>query len=135
MAATACDIDHTVAYPAGPTQAANLKCLCRHHHLLKTFAGWRDVQHRDGTIEWTSRHGQTYTTHPGSRLLFPDLCQPTAPATINTTAHTDTDTDPARTLKMPRRRQTRAQNRDTAITDERRRNQPYADERNKPPPF
>ncbi|MGZ8776563.1 MAG: DUF222 domain-containing protein [Mycobacterium sp.] len=24
-----CDIDHTIAYPAGPTQASNLKCLCR----------------------------------------------------------------------------------------------------------
>jgi hypothetical protein len=23
-----CDIDHTIAYPVGPTQAANLKCLC-----------------------------------------------------------------------------------------------------------
>jgi hypothetical protein len=26
-----CDIDHTIAYPAGPTQASNLKCLCRKH--------------------------------------------------------------------------------------------------------
>jgi hypothetical protein len=24
-----CDLDHTIAYPVGPTQAANLKCLCR----------------------------------------------------------------------------------------------------------
>jgi hypothetical protein len=37
-----CDIDHTIPYPMGPTQAANLKCLCRKHHLLKTFCGWRD---------------------------------------------------------------------------------------------
>lgn len=130
--ATACDIDHTLAYPAGPTQAANLKCLCRHHHLLKTFAGWRDRQHSDGTIEWTSRHGQTYTTHPGSRRLFPELCQPTAPAT---TTRLDTNTGQARTLKMPRRKQTRTQTRHNAITDERRRNQPHIAERNKPPPF
>ncbi|VEG46275.1 protein of uncharacterised function DUF222 [Mycolicibacterium flavescens] len=131
--ATACDLDHTIAYPAGPTQASNLKCLCRHHHLLKTFASWRDRQYRDGRIEWTSRHGQTYTTHPGSRLLFPDLCQPTAPAAINTTI--DTNTDEARTLKMPRRTRTREQNRIAAIEAERRRNQPYVAERNKPPPF
>lgn len=30
-----CDLDHTIAYPVGPTQASNLKCLCRKHHLLK----------------------------------------------------------------------------------------------------
>ena len=74
-----CDIDHTIAYPTGPTQASNLKCLCRKHHLLKTFGGWRDQQVPDGTVEWTSPHGQTYTTHPGSRILFPTLCKPTAP--------------------------------------------------------
>ncbi|UUO01683.1 hypothetical protein M4D79_25480 [Mycolicibacterium novocastrense] len=109
----------------------------RCHHLLKTFAGWREVQHRDGTIEWTSRHGQTYITHPGSRLLFPELCRPTAPALID--PNIDTASDDARTLKMPRRKQTRAQARTQAINDERRHNQPIVDaqlaERNKPPPF
>ena len=74
-----CDLDHTIAYPTGPTQASNLKCLCRKHHLLKTFGGWHDQQLPDGTVVWTSPHGQTYTTHPGSRLLFPPLCKPTAP--------------------------------------------------------
>ena len=76
-----CDVDHTIAYPAGPTQASNLKCLCRKHHLLKTFWGWRDQQQPDGTVIWTSPQGQTYTTHPGSRILFPTLCRPTAPVT------------------------------------------------------
>ena len=52
-----CDIDHTIAYPTGPTQASNLKCLCRKHHLLKTFGGWRDQQQPDGTVVWTSPHG------------------------------------------------------------------------------
>ena len=131
--AQACDIDHTIAYPAGPTQASNLKCLCRKHHLLKTFWGWHDKQHPDGTVEWTSPRAQTYTTHPGSRILFPTLCKPTAPAVID---HTDDPLDNAlRYLKMPRRNRTRAQNRQTAIADERRANQPYADERNRPPPF
>jgi hypothetical protein len=45
------DIDRTIAYPLAPTHASNLKCLCRKHHLLKTFhTGWRDEQHPDGTI-------------------------------------------------------------------------------------
>ncbi len=33
--AQVCDIDHTLPYPVGPTQAANLKCLCRKHRLHK----------------------------------------------------------------------------------------------------
>jgi hypothetical protein len=49
-----CDLDHTIPYPVGPTQAANLKCLCRKNHLLKTFwsgkGGWRDHQLPDGTV-------------------------------------------------------------------------------------
>ena len=55
--------------------ASNLKCLCRKHHLLKTFWGWLDRQLPDGTVIWTAPSGQTYTTHPGSRLLFPDAVQ------------------------------------------------------------
>jgi hypothetical protein len=131
-----CDIDHTIAYPTGPTQASNLKCLCRKHHLLKTFCGWQDRQHPDGTVIWTSPHGQTYTTHPGSRILFPDLCRPTAPVVHSDRPDTAT---PGRALAMPRRKQTRVNNRAQAINDERRHNAPFAvermAERNKPPPF
>jgi hypothetical protein len=131
-----CDIDHTIAYPAGPTQASNLKVLCRKHHLLKTFWGWRDEQLPDGTVVWTCPQGQTYTTHPGSRLLFPSLCRPTAPITVRETPATN---DPARGLAMPRRTTTRAQNRTKAINDERAHNQTFVDaeaaERNRPPPF
>ena len=131
--ATSCDLDHSIPYPRGATQATNLKCLCRAHHLVKTFWGWRDVQRRDGTVEWTSPDGQTYTTQPGSRLLFPTLCRPTAPAVVDDTV--EPLEEPARCLKMPRRKRTRAQAREHAITDERRRNQPLIDERNEPPPF
>jgi hypothetical protein len=36
--ATHCDLDHTIPFAAGgPTHASNLKCLCRTHHLVKTF--------------------------------------------------------------------------------------------------
>ena len=73
--AQVCDIDHTVAYPVGPTHPSNLKCLCRFHHLLKTFwnglGGWLDRQLPDGTVIWTSPTGHTYTTYPGSLHLFP----------------------------------------------------------------
>ncbi len=87
--------------------------------MLKTFWGWRDKQHPDGTVEWTSPQGQTYTTHPGARVLFPTLCRPTAPV-ANIAAPTP---DPDRTLAMPRRTQTRKHNRTQAITDERAHNQ------------
>jgi hypothetical protein len=131
-----CDIDHTIAYPAGPTQASNLKCLCRKHHLLKTFWGWRDKQSPDGTVQWTSPHGQSYTTHPGSRLLFPQLCKPTAAVTAHAGPAAESTN---RGLVMPRRKHTREQHRTQAINDERRRNEPWAAERiaerNKPPPF
>jgi hypothetical protein len=66
--ATHCDLDHTVPYPVGPTHASNIKCLCRFHHLLKTFCGWADRQLPDGTVIWMSPSGQAHSTHPGGRL-------------------------------------------------------------------
>jgi hypothetical protein len=101
-----------------------LECFLpsRCHHLVKTFLGWRDHQLPDGTVEWLSPTGQRYTTHPGSRLQFPALCRPTAPAVVDPDA--ELADDAARGLKMPRRRRTRAQNRAQAIEAE----------RNRPPP-
>jgi hypothetical protein len=133
--ATEADIDHTIAWPIGPTCASNLKCLCRRHHLLKTFwggpTGWRDRQLPDGTIIWTSPHGRTYVTEPGSKLLFPSLCTPTAPVTI--TAGEAEEAERARAqynpgLTMPRRKQTRAEDRGRRITDDRRLNEAEAEE-------
>lgn len=122
--ATAADIDHTVPHPVGPTHASNLKCLCRFHHLLKTFwtgpGGWRDRQDPDGTITWTSPTGHTYTTHPGSRLLFPTLCRPTA--TLWTGDPPTVHMSDNRGAMMPRRTRTRAQGRAAYITRERERN-------------
>ncbi|BBZ06490.1 hypothetical protein MDOR_06590 [Mycolicibacterium doricum] len=130
-----CDIDHTVPYPAGPTCASNLKCLCRKHHLLKTFwigeTGWRDEQLADGTVVWTSPTGQTYATHPGSTLLFPTLCTPTAEAPLQQSPEPTKD----RGLAMPKRRRTRAQNRARYIEAQRRLNDDLVAERNRPPPF
>jgi hypothetical protein len=136
--ATNADIDHTIAWPIGPTCASNLKCLCRRHHLLKTFwggpNGWRDRQLPDGTIIWTSPHGQTYVTEPGSKLLFPSLCAPTAPVTITDEARTQASQhNPG--LTMPRRQRTRAQARAQRIADDRRLNEEEARLRGGGPPW
>jgi hypothetical protein len=69
-------------------------------------------------VIWTDPDGQTYITHPGSRLLFPELCTPTAEFTI-------TGTPPAKQtagLTMPRRKTNRAEDRRRRINDERRLN-------------
>lgn len=132
-----CDIDHTIPWPVGPTQASNLKTLCRRHHLLKSFwcgpGGWSDKQLPDGTVIWTAPGGLTYTTHPGSRLYFPALTRPTAPVAVS--AADIPEPSPARGLMMPRRRQTRVIDREQRINAERAKNDIYARERLKPPPF
>jgi hypothetical protein len=100
--------------------------------LLKTFwggtTGWRDRQYPDGTIIWTAPDGSTHTTTPGSQLLFPELCTPTAPIT------TTTAPPPAHTagLTMPRRRRTRAQDRAYRIDYERQHNQMLCDQPENP---
>ncbi|WP_234809193.1 HNH endonuclease signature motif containing protein [Mycobacteroides saopaulense] len=72
-AATA-DLDHSVSYAdGGRTDAENLKALCRKHHLLKTFCGWREVQEPDGTVVWKAPTGHTYITTPAGGLLFNNL--------------------------------------------------------------
>jgi len=140
--ATRCDLDHTVPHAdGGPTHASNLKALCRRHHLLKTFWGWRDHQLPDGTVIWTSPSGQIFITTPGSALLFPTLCTPTS--TLSPGPHRRHCA--GRTAKMPRRQRTRAQNRAHYIATERQRNHharhavscgpaPPADD-DEPPPF
>ncbi len=116
-----CDLDHTIPYAdGGATHASNLKCLCRLHHLLKTFWGWRDQQLPDGTVIWTLPDGHTYVTTPGSALLFPTLCAPTGNLPVGQTAGAERCGD--RTAMMPLRTRTRAQNRAHRIATERRHN-------------
>jgi hypothetical protein len=97
--------------------------LCRRHHLLKTFwggpQGWRDRQLPDGTVVWLSPGAQTYTTRPGSRLLFPSLCTPTAPVDPTVGGQPVA----GHGLPMPRRARTRTQDRRQRIDDERRLNE------------
>jgi hypothetical protein len=56
--AAQCDQDHLVPFPAGPTSAANLRPLCRPHHRMKTFGGWRVEPAADGLgLVWITKHG------------------------------------------------------------------------------
>ncbi|RAU91030.1 hypothetical protein DQP58_21525 [Mycobacterium colombiense] len=120
--ATDCDLDHTIPYAAGgPTHASNLKALCRTHHLVKTFWGWREQQLPDGTLILTSPAGQTYVTTPGSALLFPSLCAPTG-AIPAPEADPPRDYCAERTAMMPKRRRTRTQDRAQRVAAERRHN-------------
>ena len=118
--ATGCDVDHTIPYAeGGATHPSNLKSLCRLHHLMKTFWGWRDQQLSDGTVIWTLPDGDTYVTTPGSALLFPTLSAPTGDLPTPTAAAQPCGD---RTAMMPLRTRTRAQNRAHRIATERRHN-------------
>ncbi len=115
------DLDHTIPYAnGGLTHASNLKCLCRQHHLIKTFWGWHDTQLPDATVIWISPSGQTYVTTPGSALLFPNLCAPTGE--LHPGEPTTSDRCADRGVMMPKRRRTRAQNRAKYIAAERKHN-------------
>ena len=121
---TRCDIDHTVPYSAGgATHASNLKCLCRFHHLLKTFWGWSDKQLPDGTVIWTAPSGRTYVTTPGSALLFPSLAVSTGDLPVPVASKRTEDSCGERTAMMPERKRSRRQHRSAAIRAERARNQ------------
>ncbi|MFL0238374.1 DUF222 domain-containing protein [Mycobacterium sp. SMC-17] len=132
--ATACDVDHTIAWPVGPTHPGNLSPKCRKHHLLKTFYGgpdgWSDRQQPDGTIVWTAPTGHTYISVPESRILFPRTVTDT-PLPNPPPEDTDLDAPPApgRDVMMPIRRRTRAQNQAQQIAYERALNQADIDER------
>jgi hypothetical protein len=103
--------------------------------LLKTFwsrpNGWRDRQLPDGTVTWTSPSGHTYTTRPGSRLLFPALCLPTGELPTAPTAQPQSDRG---SVMMPTRKHTREQDRAYRINAERALNAAHVAERNQPPP-
>ncbi|TWP36595.1 HNH endonuclease signature motif containing protein, partial [Leekyejoonella antrihumi] len=68
-----CDVDHVIPWPQGPTQPANLQCLCRHHHRAKHETRWQVTMTADGTSTWTSPSGREYTTHPGTLDVTADV--------------------------------------------------------------
>lgn len=61
--ATHCDADHIKPFDhenpqtGGPTSTANMHCLCRQHHNLKTHRYWEITAHADGTETWSSCDG------------------------------------------------------------------------------
>ncbi|HEU4360825.1 MAG TPA: HNH endonuclease signature motif containing protein [Mycobacterium sp.] len=131
--AAECDLDHTIPHAqGGPTHAANLKCYCRTHHLVKTFWGWRDRQLPDGTLILISPSGQIHVSTPGSALLFPSLCRAVGgmPAVE---ADPPADYCGDRSAMMPKRRRTRGQNRAGRIATERRQNRDARLARRAPP--
>jgi hypothetical protein len=68
------DLDHVIPHAeGGETDCANLCCLCRRHHRLKTFApGWSFVLDTDGALLVTTPSGVTRISRPpGSYLLEP----------------------------------------------------------------
>jgi hypothetical protein len=131
-----CDVDHTIPDGAGGlTHPGNLKCLCRKHHLLKTFwtgkSGWTDRQESDGTVIWTSPTGHEYAKPPGSRIHFPEW-NTTTPTPASPPA--PASPPPAdRGLTMPKRRRTRASVWAARIQRERECNAAYVEAN--PPPF
>jgi hypothetical protein len=86
--------------------------------LIKTFWGWHDQQLPDGTVIWTSPSGQTCVTTPGSALLFPSLCRPTAE--LDPVPDRPRCADPS--AGMPKRRHSRKHNRAKYVAAQRRQN-------------
>jgi len=58
------DLDHTVAYPTGPTDECNIAPPCRRHHRVKQAPGWTLTQPEPGVMRWTTPAGCGYTTRP-----------------------------------------------------------------------
>jgi hypothetical protein len=65
-AARFCDLDHVIPFPAGPSVLANLACLCRRHHRLKTHSHWSLAMAPDGVCTWVDRRtgNRSHITEP-----------------------------------------------------------------------
>jgi hypothetical protein len=71
-AARRCDCDHIKPFDEGGVTCpkCNLTPLCRHHHRLKTHAGWRYWKLGPETYLWRDPHGLLYLrTRDGTRQL------------------------------------------------------------------
>ncbi len=103
--AHSCDLDHIDPYQpdAGTGQTAddNLAPLCRHHHRLKTHAGWHYTRIEPGVYLWTDPHGQTFlrdpdgtpdlTPRPASRLAPHDEARHRAGHGVGRADHLEAD--------------------------------------------
>jgi hypothetical protein len=95
------DADHVVPHACGgATDCANLCCLCRSHHRLKTHArGWHFQMSSDGVLTVTTPSGITRTTRPPGMPpppATPDLPPPDAepPTASAAPPPADPDDDP-----------------------------------------
>ncbi|MGW0161958.1 DUF222 domain-containing protein [Mycobacterium sp. NPDC003323] len=115
-----CDLDHVVPWPAGATHPANLRPLCREHHLLKTLnTGWTPKANPDATTTWISPTGHRYTAAPLAAVLFPhNTIDIPIPPVRHISLIDDHDTTPV----LPRRQRTRKHDREYRINAERTRN-------------
>ncbi|HEY3953967.1 MAG TPA: HNH endonuclease signature motif containing protein, partial [Streptosporangiaceae bacterium] len=59
-----CDLDHTLAYPAGITCQCDLAPPCRRHHRVKQAPGWTLTQPEPGVMHWQAPSGRSHTTTP-----------------------------------------------------------------------
>ncbi len=75
------DADHVIAHSCGgATDCANLCCLCRSHHRLKTHArGWHFAMSADGVLSVTTPSGITRTTRPPGMRPPPAAPDPPPP--------------------------------------------------------
>jgi hypothetical protein len=71
--AAACDLDHQLPWPAGPTTISNLHALHQRHHDAKTHTDTTVLTEPDGTTVWTLPTGRTYRVPPHRPLAHPDL--------------------------------------------------------------
>jgi hypothetical protein len=55
-----CQLDHTIPYPRGQTEADNLGPMCLPHHLVKTHGRWRLQQPFRGIFVWLSPTGRVF---------------------------------------------------------------------------
>ena len=63
MPAIGSDLDHRTTWKeGGPTTQDNLGPLCRHDHCIRHQHGWTYTPLPNGTHQWTSKLGHTYTT-------------------------------------------------------------------------
>jgi len=57
------ELDHTVPWPKGKTNAAQIKGYCVHHHHQK-HANHAVTLDPDGTLHWVTPQGRRYTSQP-----------------------------------------------------------------------
>jgi hypothetical protein len=67
--AATCDCDHVVPHgQGGGTCTCNLVPLCRHHHRLKTHAGYRATLVEPGVVWWHTPYGHQFVVGPAGTL-------------------------------------------------------------------